>query len=189
MKTFKIVFATLLFVLSFLSSCTKSDESQTPYVESKELKFTSATSKNQNSTVLYSDWIASGFPNSSLSGAEFFDIPLIKKEYFDSDKDLLIVYGKRNSVMQLPVTIPTSSESYMVELAPSTNGTIPRLRVTSLHWATEALQDIFFRPEKKAKFRVVIISGNKLIGLKSSNRPKFQKMTYEEITSYFEIPK
>lgn len=190
MKTTKTLRAAIFMIIICLTACTKNEDLEIDFIgESEFLKFNTTTNKNQSGPVLYSEWIPSGFPNSSLSGAEFFDLPLIKKDFYDIDKDIIIFYGKRNSVSQLPVTIPVSSESYMVELFPATNVTIPRIRVTSLHWATEALQDIFFRPSLKAAFRVVIIPGEKLLSFKSNDSTDFEKMTYEEIAAYFELSK
>ena len=163
MKTsMKILVLGLL--LTCLGSCSKEEPEFANLEDGEYLQFNTVVDKSQNSTVLYSNWVPTGFPETSLSGAEFFDLPLIKKSLFDSEKDLVIVYGKRNSVMPLPLTIPQDSESYMVELAPVEKGTIVRIRVAATNWATEALQTIFFRPSMNSKFRVVIVPGEKLFG-------------------------
>ena len=173
-----------IIILSSILLVSCSTESAAEEVLDGEF-LTFKTATKHNSTVLYSKWIASQFPNSSLNSSEFFNLPLIKNSLFNPQKDVIMVYGRRNTIFTLPVTMPQDAESYMVEVVAGVNGTTTRLRVTSLDLS--ALQDIFFRPSANAEFRVVIIPGEKLLGLKSSVFKNFEKMTYEQFTDHFEL--
>ncbi len=164
-------------------SCSKEESSAMDQLEeSAFLQF--KTEKGNNAEIIYyTDWLKSGFPNSSTAATEIWDLPLIKEGYFNPAKDLIMVYGQRNNIFTLPVTLPQDVESYLVELIPSTNGTLTRLRVTALDLTP--LQDIFFRPLAGASFRVVIIPSQKLLDLKSTYSKTFEKMTYDELEAYF----
>jgi len=182
MKRIKYIASIILFSLLLSVSCSKENDPE-EVVDGAFLTFKTTT--NNNSTILYSKWIPSQFPNSSQNSSEIFDLPLIKNNFFNPEKDLIIVYGKRNNIFPLPVTMPQDAESYSVELLQGINGTTTRLRVTSL--LLDPLQDIFFNPNFNATFRVVIVPSEKVLSLKSADRLDFQKMTYEELASYFEL--
>ncbi len=176
-------FFSILFIASLMMACSKESDSLEEPLQSTYLKFAKAS--NNKDKVLYSDWLKSQFPTSSSNNTEFFNLPLIQNKFLDLDKDLMLVYGKRNSIFNLPVTIPASLESYAVELLPGPIGTTTRLRVSSLDLSQ--LQDIFFRSTAEAQFRVIIIPGEKLLSIKSKSLVNFEKMTYEEIATYFRI--
>lgn len=178
-----ISFVIILFFWTV--SCSKDEAVEDVEEQAEFLKFKIAS--KTNGTVLYSNWLKSQFPTSSLNNSEFFSLAHIQKEFFDADKDLMLVYGKRNTIFNLPVTIPASLESYSVELITSIPGvTMVRLRVSSLDLA--ALQNIFFRATAEAQFRVVIIPGEKLIDLNSKHSADFENMSYQELHDYFELP-
>ncbi len=166
-----------------LASCSKEGEVE-EVLDGEFLAFNTVT--KGNGTVLYSKWISSQFPNSSVNSSEFFNLPMIKNGLFNPQKDVIMVYGRRNTIFTLPVTMPQDTESYMIEILAVVNGTTVRLRVTSLDLS--ALQDIFFRPSANAAFRVVIIPGEKLLGLKANVSKNFEKMSYEDIVEQFDIP-
>lgn len=167
-----------------LFSCSKESASSEESVQEVYLKFKNIS--NNKDKVLYSNWLKSQFPTSSLNNTEFFNLPLIQNKFLDLDKDLVLVYGKRNNIFNLPVTIPASLESYAVELISGPMGTTTRLRVSSLDLSP--LQDIFFRSTAEAQFRVIIIPGEKLLSLKSETAVNFEKMTYLELSRYFGLP-
>ncbi|WP_273568777.1 hypothetical protein [Maribacter halichondriae] len=175
----------VLFVTSLVLSCTKENATLDGSIQGEFLKFETASEKNNKNNVLYSAWLPSQLPNSSQSSSEFFQLPLIQNKFLNLDEDLVMVYGRRNNIFTLPITMPQDAESYMVELLPGVKGTTVRLRVTSLDLGP--LQDIFFRPSAKAQFRVVIVPGEKLLSFKSANSPDFEKMTYAEVAHYFNL--
>lgn len=179
---FFIVFFAIQFLL--LLACSKENITGEEAAQEVYLKFD--TNSKSGSTVLYSNWIKSEFPTGSQNNSEFFSLPFIKKKFFDADKDLLFVYGKRNNIFNLPVTIAASLESYSVELMPNPFATTVRLRVSSIDLAP--LQNIFFRATAESQFRVIIVPSEKLLGLKSKKTVDFEKMTYKEIAEYFGIP-
>ncbi|MEM8509127.1 MAG: hypothetical protein AAF717_14945 [Bacteroidota bacterium] len=148
-----------------------------------EAFLTFKTTPEGNSSVLYSKWIPSQFPVSSQNSSEIFDLPLIHNKFFDLEKDVILVYARRNNIFSLPVTLPLDVESYSVELLQGAKGTTTRLRVTALQLAP--LQDIFFNPNFDAAFRVVIVPSEKLLPLKSKATTDFQKMTYEAFRTRF----
>ncbi|WP_097441946.1 hypothetical protein [Sediminicola luteus] len=169
-------------------SCSKTEE-EAPLEDVSYLQFETKTNTN-GTKVLYSEWVDSELPNSSVYGAAFCDLPKVKKSLFDIDRDLVMFFAKRNSIMPLPVSIPVSREHYMVEMAPHLwyNIYIPRIRVTATDWETEPLDDIFFSPNNNTKFRIMIIPGNTPFPSKGTPRPDFTKMDYAEICNYFGIP-
>ncbi len=179
-------FFNVLFIASLILGCSKEETpiDQTP--QGTFLTFTTVSNGKQNNTVLYSKWIPSQFPNSSQNSSEVFSLPLINSKFLNLEKDVILVYGKRNNIFSLPVTMPQDAESYIVELIKVANGTSTRLRVTSL--LLDPLQDIFFRPSANAEFRVVIVPGEKLFGLSSKGPSDLGKMTYREIVEHFSIP-
>ena len=183
MKPFQKLRGILWMLLFITFSCTEEESSAIEELEEASfLQF--KTEKGSNAEIIYyTDWIKSGFPNSSPAATEIWDLPLIKEEYFNPSKDLIMVYGQRNNIFTLPVTLPQDVESYLVELIPLNNATLTRLRVSSLDLAP--LQDIFFRPLAGSSFRVVIIPSQKLLDLKSTYSNAFEKMTYKELEAYF----
>ncbi|WP_273568794.1 hypothetical protein [Maribacter halichondriae] len=181
MKIIRLISGISILILTL--SCSKEETQPEEIEEGTFLTF--ETKKKGNSTVLYSKWITSQFPNSSLNSSEIWNLPLIKNSYLDLEKDLILVYGRRNNIFPLPVTMPQDAESYIIEFIPVALGIIPRLRVTSLDLS--GLQDIFFRPSAGAEFRVVIVPSEKLLPLKSGKMQDYQKMTYHELADYFNI--
>ena len=183
MKPFLKSWGIWWLLLPVVFSCSKEEASAIDQLEeSTFLQFKTEKGKNAE-TIYYTDWLKSGFPNSSQAVSETWDLPLIKEEYFDPAKDLIMVYGQRNIIYTLPATLPQDVESYLAELIPLTNGTLTRIRVTSLN--LNPLQDIFFRSSAGATFRVVIIPSQKLLDLKSHNSKTFEKMSYNELAAYF----
>ncbi len=176
----------LFTIIITMLSCSKEETQIQEELEAEFLQFSISSKVNGNEAVLYSDWIPSGFPNSSSNNSEIWDFPLVENSLFNPDKDLLLVYGKKGNVFTLPVTMPIDDESYIVELLPGKIGTTTRLRATSL--SLGPLQDIFFRPSSKARFRIVIVPGEKLLTLKTGVFPEIQKMSYAEVSTRFNIP-
>lgn len=167
------------------SSCSKEEIiAEEEATQEVYLKFN--TNGKNESPVLYSDWLKSEFPTSSQNNSEFYNLPTINSTFFDADKDLMFVYGKRNNIFNVPVTIASSLESYSVELLPFPFTTIVRLRVSSIDLAP--LQNIFFRATAESQFRIVIVPGEKLLNLSSKGAVDFKKMTYQELIAYFDIP-
>ena len=182
MKSIKVIFAAIFVSTLSLVSCSKESSSEET-LEGTFLSF--STNTKGSSTVLYSKWLPSQFPNSSQNSSEFFDLPLIKNSQFDPKKDAILVYGRRNNTFPLPATFPQDAESYTIELLHGINGTAIRLRVTSL--LLDPLQDIFFNPGFNATFRVVIVPGEKLLPLNSKTGGKLQKIPYEALAAQFRI--
>ncbi|MEX0275870.1 MAG: hypothetical protein AB3N16_15975 [Flavobacteriaceae bacterium] len=185
MKTIKTLGSTIGILALCLLSCSKVDSSEVDLIgEQTYLQFKTANGKSDD-TIYYTKWLKSGFPNSSKLASEIWDLPLIKHDYFNPTKDLIMVYGRKGNIFSIPVTLPQDNESYSVELIQGANGTTTRLRVTSLDLT--GLQDIFFRPSGGASFRIVIVPSQKLLGLKASGLKNLEKMSHEEIATYFGI--
>ena len=182
MKSIKVIFPVILLSTLFLGSCSK-DTSAEEALEGTFLSFTANT--KGSSPVLYSKWLPSQFPNSSLNSSEFFNLPLIKNNQFDPKQDAILVYGRRNNTFPLPATFPQDAESYTIELLHGVNGTTVRIRVTSL--LLDPLQDIFFNPGFNAAFRVVIVPGEKFLPLSTKPGGAFQTIPYETLASQFSI--
>lgn len=184
MKNINGIFAVILLSSLVLVSCSK-DNSAEEALEGTFLSFN--TNTKGSSSVLYSKWLPSQFPNSSQNSSEFFNLPLIKNSQFDPTRDAILVYGRRNNTFPLPTTLPQDAESYTIELLHGVNGTTVRIRVTSL--LLDPLQDIFFNPGFNATFRVVIVPGEKLLPLSLSSKTvgELQNIPYETLASQFSI--
>jgi|GEM_PF-4332483 len=183
MKRVKDISIVIFLSLTLFVSCSKENSTEEGF---DETFLTFKTSTKGNSTVLYSKWIPSQFPNSSQNSSEIFNLPLIKNGLFNPEQDVIVVYARRNNIFPLPVTMPENAESYSIELLQGVNGTTTRLRVTSL--LLDPLQDIFFNPNFNSTFRIVIVPGEKLLPLKSKATAAFQKIPYEALASHFALP-
>lgn len=129
--------------------------------------------------VIYSGWLPSQFTSPSNSQLQSYpeSAPQLTQEIMDSG--VFLVYGRRSSglVYQLPVRT-FGNQNYQFSF--DTPGEF------SLTVFTEnaTLGDLWIDGE----FRYIIIPGGNPAGGKNLNLPNFNKMTYEEVVEYFNIP-
>ena len=189
MKSSQILGSTLLALVFSTTSCTKSEESPIEEnIDGTYLQFSTTTGNEQNDIVLYSNWVKTEFPKSSNFGSVQWHLPYIPNELLNLDQDLVLIFAKRNHLFQLPMTAPTSNEHYTTDFGKYPKGILASVRVYAYNWQTEPLNDIFFGTNTEAMFRVVIVPGEKMFELSSSNSIAIESFTYEELASRFNIP-
>tara|TARA_R110002020_G_scaffold122487_8_gene278108 strand:- start:79853 stop:80119 length:267 start_codon:yes stop_codon:yes gene_type:complete len=86
------------------------------------------------------------------------------------------------------MTSPTSNEHYTTDFGKYPKGALASIRVYAFNWQTEPLNDIFFGANTEAMFRVVIVPGEKMFDLSSTNSIHIESFTYEEWANRFNIP-
>lgn len=133
--------------------------------------------------VIYSPWIPSGFEDNIQSHDAIFtiDAPLLTDKIIQ--QGVVLAYGKiitasDEDVLPLPVTIPTTNESYYHRIEDV--GEL-QIRIMSLDLATNIGSSLF------AEYRYVLIPGGVSTG-KSASTINYSKMTYEEVAERFSIP-
>ena len=189
MKSLQILGITLLALVLCSTSCSKNEESPIEEnIDGTYLQFSTSTSKDQNDMVLYSNWVKTEFPQSSNFGSVQWHLPYIPNELLNLDQDLVVIFAKRNHLFQLPMTAPTSNEHYTTDFGKYPKGVLSTIRVYAYDWQTEPLNDIFFGANTEAMFRVVIVPGEKMFELSSTNSKTIESFTYEELASRFNIP-
>lgn len=137
--------------------------------------------------VIYSDWIASGFPASITDNVEDFDIDAPKLTQEIIDKGVILAYGKTTGdpdVLPLPVYIPTVNESYYHRVE-----NVGLLQIRVMSGDGSAIGGTVF-----GEYRYVLIPG----GVPAANGPgnigskttalDYTKMSYKEIIAHFNIP-
>ncbi len=190
MKTILIYPSMLGLIISLIISCTKQEDPTVIDTADVEfLQFEKSESGSTEGTILYSDWVKTEFSNSSIYGSEQWHLPHIPNELLNLEKDLVIIFAKRNHLFQLPMAAPTSNEYYTTDFGQYSKGVLGWIRVYAYDWETQPLNDIFFGVNTDAMFRVMIVPGQKLFDLSSKGTViAFENMSYEEIAIKFNIP-
>lgn len=132
--------------------------------------------------VIYSDWIASEFPasiNSDFDQWEMF-APELTQEIHDTG--VILVYARKGTLIYpVPVTFfGTVDENWNFRLL-DINDTLIAIRVNSTDGGNIG------EPFLNGDFRYILIPGGVAASGKSSI--DFSKMSYDEVTAYFKIPK
>ena len=182
-----------LFILglsiSLTISCAKEEEPIVVDPEGAEfLQFKKSESGSTAGTILYSNWVKTEFSNSSLFGSEQWHLPYIPNDLLNLEKDLVIIFAKRNNLFQLPMAAPTSNEYYTTDFGHYYKGILAWIRVYANDWQTQPLNDIFFGANTDAMFRVMIVPGEKHFELGSKGAVGLNEMSYKEIVAMFNIP-
>ena len=189
MKSSQILGSTLLALVFSTTSCSKSEEILVEEsIDGTYLQFSTSKSNDQNDMVLYSNWVKTEFPQSSNFGSLQWHLPYIPNELLNLDQDLVLIFAKRNHLFQLPMTAPTSNEHYTTDFGKYAKGVLASIRVYAFNWQTEPLNDIFLGTNTEAMFRVVIVPGEKMFELSSTDSKTIESFTYDELASRFNIP-
>lgn len=136
-----------------------------------------------SANVIYSNWIASEFPSSINSDFDQWEMfaPELTQEIHDTG--VILVYARKgNLIYPVPVTFfDTIDESWNFRLL-DINDTMIAVRVHSVNGGTIG------QPYLNGDFRYILIPGGVVSSGKTTSAD-YSKMSYDEITSHFNIPK
>ena len=137
--------------------------------------------------IIYSDWIPTNYVLSGVQSDNLMGLEVFNASELNPLTDVVLVYGQRNTddltngIYPLPYILSSQNEYYGFGLFEVTGGTGLQVRVSNTENGTNLFT--FF-----TEYRFVIIPGGVSASGKSVKK-NYEKMTYQEIITHFNIPK